>query len=107
MMDQTFIGINLSSLVLCLKPAQDLLSIYSKLVYNKSHLKTLYIDDLALPLIINPNDKITRVLKMIEVKQNGLCVSCRGRITCDHAVVSSGRPRHYYHKYCAIKHNII
>ena len=106
-MDQTFIGINLSSLVLCLKPAQDILSIYSKLVYNKSHLKTLYIDDLALPLIINPNDKITRVLRMIEVKQNGLCVSCRGQITCDHAVVSSGRPRHYYHKYCAIKHNII
>ena len=44
---------------------------------------------------------------MIEVKQNGLCVSCRGRITCDHAVVSSGRPRHYYHKYCALKHHII
>jgi hypothetical protein len=44
---------------------------------------------------------------MIEVKQNGLCTSCRGLITRDHAVVSSGRPRHYYHKYCAIKHNII
>ena len=44
---------------------------------------------------------------MIEVKQNGLCVSCRGRITHDHAVVSSGRPRHYYHKYCAVKLNII
>ena len=96
-MDQTFIGINLSS-------QQGLLCIYSKLVYNKSHLQTLYIDDLALPLIINPNEKITRVLRMIEVNQNGLCVSCKGRITCDHAVVSSGKPRH---KYCAIKHHII
>ena len=44
---------------------------------------------------------------MIEVKQNGLCVSCRERITHNHVVVSSGRPRHYYHKYCAIKHHII
>jgi ribonuclease J len=25
----------------------------------------------------------------------------------DHAVVTSGRPRHYYHKDCAIKHHII
>ena len=87
--------------------AQIRLCVYSNLVYNKSHLQTLYIDDQALPLIINPNEKITRVLRMIEAKQNGLCVSCRGRITCDHAVVSSGRPRHYYHKYCAIKHHII
>jgi hypothetical protein len=62
------------------------------------------IDDLVLPLIINPNEKINRILKMIEVKQNGLCVSC---ITCDYTVVSSGKPRHYYHKYCAIKHCII
>ena len=80
---------------------------YTKLVYHKSQLQTLYIDDLVPPLIINPNEKMTRALRMIEVKQNGLCVSCRGRITRDHAVVSSGRPRHYYHKYCAIKHNII
>jgi len=27
---------------------------------------------------------------MIEIKQNGLCISCGGRITRDHAVVSSG-----------------
>ena len=84
-----------------------LLSFCSKLVYNKSHLQTLHINDLVLPLIINPNEKMTRTLRMIEVKQNGVCVSCRGRITRDHAVVSSGQPRHYYHKYCAIKHNII
>jgi hypothetical protein len=62
---------------------------------------------LILPLIINPNEKINRILKMIDLKQNGLCFSCRGQITRDHVVVSSGRPRHYYHKYCAIKHNII
>jgi hypothetical protein len=65
------------------------------------------IENLVLPLIINPNEKINRILRMIEVKQNGLCVSCRERITHNHVVVSSGRPRHYYHKYCAIKHNII
>ena len=28
------------------------------------------IEDLVLPLIINPNEKITRILRMIEVKQN-------------------------------------
>jgi len=33
--------------------------------------------------------------------------SVQGRITHDHAVMSSGHPGHYYHKYCAIKHNII
>jgi len=44
---------------------------------------------------------------MIETKQNELCVSCGGRITRDHSIVSSGRPRLYYHKYCAIQHNII
>jgi hypothetical protein len=27
---------------------------------------------------------------MIEVKQNGLCTSCRGRITRDHAVAQGG-----------------
>ena len=62
---------------------------------------------LILPLIINHNEKINRILKMIDLKQDGLCFSCRGRITRDHVVVSSGRPRHYYHKYCAIKHKII
>jgi hypothetical protein len=35
------------------KPAQDVLSVYSNLVYNKSHLHTLNSDDLVLPLIIN------------------------------------------------------
>jgi hypothetical protein len=63
--------------------------------------------NLVLPLIINPNERINRMLRIIEVKQNGFCFSCGGRITCDHAVVSSGRPRHYYHKYCAIKRHII
>ena len=101
-MDQTIIGNNLSS------QAQDILCIYSNLVYNKSQLHTLCSgDDLVLPLIINPTENMTRTLRMIEVKQDGLCVSCKGQITCDHAVVSSGRPRHYYHKYCAIKHHII
>jgi hypothetical protein len=66
------------------------------------------IEALVLPLVINPNEKINRILRMIErVKQNGLYISCRGRITRDHVVVSSGRPRHYYHKYCAMKHHII
>jgi hypothetical protein len=106
-MDQTFIGINLLSLAYSLKPAQDILCIYSNLVYNKSQLHTLCSYDLVLPLIINPNENMTRTLRMIEMKQNGLCVSCRGKITCDHAVVSSGKPRHYYHKYCALKHHII
>lgn len=39
------------------------------------------IDDLVLPLIIIPNEKINRTLRMIEVKQNELWVSCRGPIT--------------------------
>ena len=39
------------------------------------------IDDLVLPLIIIPNEKINRALRMIEVKQNELWVSCRGPIT--------------------------
>ena len=89
------------------EPAQDILCVYSELVYNKSNSHTLNSDDLALPLIINPNEKINRTLKMIEVKQNGLCTSCRGRITRYHTIVSSGRPRHYYHKYCAVRLNII
>jgi hypothetical protein len=63
--------------------------------------------DLVLPLIINPHEKINRILKIIEIKQAGLCFSCRGQITREHVVVSSGKPRHYYHKYCAIKHHII
>jgi hypothetical protein len=67
----------------------------------------LDLNDLVLPLIINPNEKINRILKIIEAKQNGLYASCRERITRDHAIVSSGRPRHYYHKHCAIKHKII
>jgi hypothetical protein len=29
---------------------------------------------------------------MIEIKQNGLCVSCKERITPIHAIVSSGDP---------------
>jgi hypothetical protein len=33
------------------------------------------IDDLVLPLIIIPNEKINRTLRMIEVKQNELWVS--------------------------------
>ena len=72
---------------------------------NNFHFSILI--DLALPLIINPNEKINRTLKMIDLKQDGLCFSCKERITRNHAVVSSGRPRHYYHKYCAVKHNII
>ena len=68
---------------------------------------SLLTNNLIRPLIINPNEKINRILRMIDLKQNGLCFSCHGRITRDHAIVSSGRPRHYYHKYCAIKHNII
>ena len=68
---------------------------------------SLLTNNLIRPLVINPNEKINRILKMIEAKQDGLCVSCRRRITRDHAVVSSGKPRHYYHKYCAMKHNII
>ena len=68
---------------------------------------SLLTNNLIRPLIINPNEKINRILKMIDLKQNGLCFSCDGRITRDHAVVSSGRPRHYYHKYRAIKHHII
>jgi hypothetical protein len=67
----------------------------------------LDLDDLVLPLIINPKDKINRILKIFEAKQIGLCASCRERITRDHAIVSSGRPRHYYHKDCAIKYKII
>ena len=79
-----------------------------KLVYSKSHLHGVFINNLlVLPLIINPNEKINRILKMIEVKQNGLCFSCGSRITRDHTIVSSGKPRHYYHKYCAMKHSII
>ena len=35
------------------------------------------------------------------------CISCKEHITKDHAVVSSGKPRHYYHKDCAKKHHII
>jgi hypothetical protein len=106
-MDQTCIGINLLNLAYSLKPAQGILCVCSNLVYNKSQSHTLCSDDLVLSLIINPNEKITRILRMIEVKQNGVYVSCRGLITRDHAVVSSGRPRHYYHKYCAVRLNII
>ena len=106
-MDQTCIGINLLNLAYSLKPVQGILCVCSNLVYNKSQSHTLCSDDLVLPLIINPNEKITRTLRMIEVKQSGLCVSCGGRITRDHAVVSSGRLHRHYHKYCAMKHNII
>jgi nucleosome binding factor SPN SPT16 subunit len=64
-------------------------------------------DDLVLPLIINPNERIGRILGLIEIKQNGLCFCCKERITRHHAIVSSGRPRHYYHKDCAIKLHVI
>jgi hypothetical protein len=47
---------------------------------------------LVLPLIINPNERISRILGMIEIKQNGLCVSCKERVTPNHAIVSSGDP---------------
>jgi hypothetical protein len=60
-----------------------------------------------LPLIITSNERISHILRMIELKQNGLCVFCKERITRNHAIVSSGRPRHYYHKSCAIKLNIV
>ena len=64
-------------------------------------------DDLVLPLIINPNEKINRILKIIEGKQNGLCIHCKERITHNNTIVSSGRPRRYYHKNCAARLNII
>jgi hypothetical protein len=54
----------------------------------------LDLNNLVLPLIINPSENINRILKIIEAKQNGLCASCRERITRDHVVISSGRPRH-------------
>ena len=59
---------------------------------------------MVLPLTIYPHERIIRILKLIEEKQNGRCISCKQRITNDHVVVSSGRPRHYYHRDCAIKH---
>ena len=89
-MDQIFIGSNSSSLVYRVKPAHDVLCVYSNLVYNKSHLHTLNSDDLVLPLIINPNENITRILRMIEAKQNRLCVSCNGRIKRDHVADDQG-----------------
>jgi hypothetical protein len=83
---------------------------------DKSHYFDLHEDSgymhfdnqyLVLPLIINLNERITRILGMIEIKQNGLCVFCKERITRNHATVSSGWPRHYYHKSCAIRLNVI
>jgi hypothetical protein len=68
------------------------------------------VKELVQPLTIYPHERINRILKIIEEKQNGQngrCISCKQRITNDHAVVSSGRPRSYYHKDCAIKHHII
>jgi len=59
------------------------------------------------PLTIYPPERINRILKLIEEKQNGCCVSCKQRITNDHVVVSSGRPKRYYHKDWAIIHHII
>ena len=59
------------------------------------------------PLIIYPNERISRIIKLVELKQDGRCFSCDQRITNDHTVVSSGKPRHYYHKDSAIKHHII
>jgi len=37
---------------------------------------------------------------MVELKQNGRCISCKQPITEDHTVLSRGRPRSYYHKLC-------
>ncbi len=62
---------------------------------------------LVLPLIMYPNEKIGRIIGIIEIKQNGLCVFCKERITRNDVVVSSGRPRHYYHKNCAVKLHIV
>jgi hypothetical protein len=53
------------------------------------------------------HERIIRIIKLVELKQNGRCISCKKPITKDHAVVTRGRPRSYYHKDCAIKHNII
>ncbi len=52
----------------------------------------------GLPLTVYPNERIIRIIKMVELKQNGRCISCKELITKDHAAVSSGRPRYYYHK---------
>jgi isoprenylcysteine carboxyl methyltransferase (ICMT) family protein YpbQ len=49
----------------------------------------------------------TYILRMIEIKQNGRCFFCKERVTRNHAIVSSGRPRHYYHKNYAIRLNVI
>jgi hypothetical protein len=35
---------------------------------------------------------------MVELKQNWRCISRKELIAKDHAAVSSGRPRYYYHK---------
>jgi uncharacterized protein with PIN domain len=63
------------------------------------------------PLIIYPNEshneRINRIIRMVELKQDGRCFSCNQRITNDHAVVSRGKLRHYYHNDCAKKHHII
>jgi hypothetical protein len=62
---------------------------------------------LVLPIIIYPHERIIRIVKMVESRQNRRCISCKELITKDHVVVSRGRPRSYYHKDCAVKHHII
>lgn len=61
--------------------AQNILCSYSKLDMVNLNSNVPSIDDLVLILIIIPNEKINRTLRMIEVKQNELWVSCRGPIT--------------------------
>lgn len=65
------------------------------------------VKELVQPLTIYPHERINRILKIIEEKQNGRCISCKQHITNKHVVVSSGRPRSYYHKDCAVKHHMI
>ena len=56
------------------------------------------VKELVQPVTIYPHEGINRILKIIEEKQNGRCISCKQHITNKHVVVSSGRPRSYYHK---------
>lgn len=69
-----------------------------------NHIK---IHDLQILLDYSKNRQQVIKEMIVEVKQEGLCAFCRERITQNGVIVSCGRPRHYYHKKCAIKINIV
>ena len=74
------------------------------LIYNKSKV----LQNLMNAVVDLKNSQVrTRILSVIQKKQNGKCHKCKINIKLSDTVVSNCNGRGYYHKTCAEKLHIL